>query len=135
VTRWLLDTHVLIWALVAPERLDPATRDIVADAANVLFSAASVWEIAIKAARRRIDFSFDPAVIAREARRVGFDELPVRASAASRVVNLPGRHADPFDRLLIAQTIDEDAVLLTADPQLPPYSDLVTLIRPLPPHE
>jgi PIN domain nuclease of toxin-antitoxin system len=126
MTRWLLDTHVLIWALVSPERLDAATRGIVADSPNVLFSAASVWEIAIKAARRRIDFSFDPALIAREARRVGFDELPVRASAASRVVSLPNRHADPFDRLLIAQAIDEGAVLLTADQQLPAYFPCVS---------
>jgi PIN domain nuclease of toxin-antitoxin system len=133
VTRWLLDTHVLIWALADPERLDPATRNVVRDPTQeVLFSAASIWEIAIKAGRGRVDFALDADEIALEARRVGFDELPVRARAAARVASLAPYHRDPFDRLLIAQAIDSTARLLTADRQLPGYSDLVTLIRPQP---
>jgi PIN domain nuclease of toxin-antitoxin system len=134
VTRWLLDTHVLIWVLAEPERFDPTTRMLLADqTADKLFSAASIWEIAIKAARGRVDFALDADHIAQEAVRVGFEELPVRASAAARVASLMPHHRDPFDRLLIAQAIDSAARLLTADRRLSAYSDLVTLIRPAPP--
>jgi PIN domain nuclease of toxin-antitoxin system len=134
MSRWLLDTNILIWLLAEPERLDPATTALVRDRdEDVLFSAASIWEIAIKAAQGKIDFALKSHEIAREAARIGFTELPVHATAAARVADLPPRHRDPFDCLLIAQAIDSGARLLTADRQLPDYSDLVTLIRPLPP--
>ena len=74
-----------------------------------------------------MDFAVGPEEIAAAAVRDGFAELPVR-SAAALVARLPLRHRDPFDRLLIAQAMTEPARLLTADPQLPPYSDLVTLL-------
>jgi PIN domain nuclease of toxin-antitoxin system len=136
MTRWLLDTHVLIWILAEPTRLDPDTRALVRDPAEeVLFSAASIWEIAIKAAKGRIDFALSPDEIAHAARQAGFGELPVRASAAARVFGLMPHHRDPFDRLLVAQAIDSAARLLTADRQLPGYSDLVVLVRALPPRE
>lgn len=127
--RILLDTHVLLWALVSPERLPRAALTLVeTSATEVLFSAASILEIAIKAALGRADFAFPPAEIAEEAVRAGFVELPVRASAAARVAALPWHHRDPFDRLLVAQALDEPARLLTADRALLPYSDLVTLL-------
>lgn len=128
--RLLLDTHVLLWALAEPERLDPATRALLEDAdADVLFSAASIWEIAIKARLGRADFAVRPQDIAQAARETGFEELPVRAAAAALVADLPLHHRDPFDRLLVAQAITEPVRLYTADPSLPPYSELVTLIR------
>lgn len=127
--RLLLDTHVLLWALATPDRLDAATRAALEDPANdVLFSAASIWEIAIKARLGRADFPRDPDQVAAGARATGFTELPVRAAAAARVATLPLHHRDPFDRLLVAQTLCEPARLYTADPLLPPYSELVTLI-------
>ena len=127
--RVLLDTHVLLWALSDPTRLDSAIRDRLEDAANeVLFSAASIWEIAIKARLGRADFAVHPEQVAQEARMTGFTELRVSADAAARVANLPLHHRDPFDRLLLAQAMAEPARFYTVDPLLPPYSELVELI-------
>jgi PIN domain nuclease of toxin-antitoxin system len=112
-----------------PERLDAATRAIVADEANqVLFSVASIWEIAIKSANGRLDFGFDPQEILAAAIQTGFNELQIRSEAAVQVGKLPRYHRDPFDRLLIAQAMIEPVRFYTADPLLPPYSELVILI-------
>jgi PIN domain nuclease of toxin-antitoxin system len=127
--RLLLDTHLLLWAVSEPAQLDEATRELIEDAANeVLFSAASIWEIAIKARLGRADFAIRPEQVALAARLTGFMELPVSADAAARVVDLPMHHRDPFDRLLVAQAMSEPARLYTADPLLSPYSELVQLI-------
>jgi PIN domain nuclease of toxin-antitoxin system len=124
--RILLDTHILIWAITTPERLEPQARAALLDAENeILFSAASIWEIAIKTALRRADFVARPEIVAQEALDIGFAELPVRATTAARVADLPLLHRDPFDRLLIAQAIEEPAVLYTADDILTGYTDLV----------
>lgn len=125
----LLDTHVLLWALDAPERLP---QEIVAQLESpettVHFSAASIWEIAIKASLGRVDFHYSPEEIAQAARDTGFLELPVRAEHGARVAQLPPHHRDPFDRLLIAQGLLLPAQLVTADAALVPYSELVRLI-------
>ena len=127
--RLLLDTHLLLWALATPERLDAATRAALEDPENeVLFSAASIWEIAIKSSLGRPDFVFRPQDILQAAQETGFVELPVRAQATTRVADLPPHHRDPFDRLLIAQAISEPVRLYTANPLLAPYSELVTLV-------
>ena len=127
--RLLLDTRVLLWALGDPGRLERRLRDIVEDPAHdVLFSAASIWEIAIKTALGRADLGVRPEAVVRAARGTGFIELPVHAEVAARVADLPPHHRDPFDRLLVAQAMAEPAWLYTADPLLPPYSDLVRLI-------
>ncbi len=128
--RLLLDTHILLWALAEPERLDGDTRAVREDAGNdVLCSAASLWEIAIKAGLGRPDFTVELGLVLRAARETGFIELPVRAQATVLVARLPPYHRDPFDRLLIAQAMAEAVQLYTADPLLPPYSELVTLLR------
>ena len=93
-----------------------------------MFSAASIWEIAIKAGLGRGDFAFDPAEIARAALDTGFTELALRSNAAALVGRLPLLHSDPFDRVLVAQAIVEPATLYTVDQQLVPYSDLVRRI-------
>lgn len=127
--RLLLDTHLLLWALSEPDRLDDVTRSTLEDAGNeVIFSAASLWEIAIKAGLGRSDFAFDPQQILRAALDTGFTELAVHSDAAILVAKLPPYHRDPFDRLLIAQAMSEPMRLYTADPLLPPYSELVTLV-------
>jgi PIN domain nuclease of toxin-antitoxin system len=127
--RLLLDTHVLLWALIAPRRLaKQALSDIENPANEVIFSAASIWEIAIKSALGRADFRVSPDEIAAAALATGFVELPVRAAAAAYVAQLPAHHRDPFDRLLIAQSITEPTLLYTADPQLQVYSALVRRI-------
>jgi PIN domain nuclease of toxin-antitoxin system len=126
--RLLLDTHLLLWALADDPRLGGAVRALLEDGSNdVLFSAASIWEIAIKAGLGRVDFPVRPDAIARAARDTGFAELPVRASVAAMVADLPPYHRDPFDRLLIAQAVSESVQLYTVDPLLPPYSELVVL--------
>ena len=94
----------------------------------MLFSAASIWEIAIKGGLGRPDFASDPAEIARAALDTGFIELAVRSNAATAVGRPPLLHRDPFGRVLVAQAIVEPAMLHTADPRLPPYSDLVRRI-------
>ena len=127
--RVLLDTHVLLWALAEPRRLDGETRTTLESAdTEVLFSAASIWEIAVKAGLGRSDLAFDPAEIARAALDTGFTELAVRSNAAALVARLPLLHRDPFDRVLVAQAIIEPATLYTTDQQLLPYSDLVRRI-------
>jgi PIN domain nuclease of toxin-antitoxin system len=128
--RVLLDTHVLLWALGEPRRLDAETRGTIESGdTEVLFSAASIWEIAIKSGLGRTGFVFDSAEIARAAIDTGFSELAVRANAAALVGRLPLLHRDPFDRLLVAQAIVEPATLYTADQQLVGYSDLVKRIE------
>ena len=127
--RVLLDTHVLLWALAEEDRLDQATRALLEDPeTSVFFSAASIWEIAIKARLGRVDFAVRPADIAHAARDTGFEELAIRSAAAALVAELPLHHRDPFDRILVAQAITEPLRLYTADPLLRPYSELVQLI-------
>lgn len=127
--RVLLDTHVLLWILAEPGRLDKETRETIeAGAEEVLFSAASIWEIAIKSRLGRADFAVKPGEVADAARDSGFVELPIVAKAAALVAELPLLHRDPFDRLLVAQAMTEPALLYTADPTLPAYSELIRRI-------
>jgi PIN domain nuclease of toxin-antitoxin system len=127
--RLLLDTHILIWALIEPERLTEVVRgDLESRENEVLFSAASIWEMAIKAALGRANFQVSPDRLLDEALAIGFAELPVTSRAAARVSVLPHHHRDPFDRLLVAQAMVEPALLYTADPVLPAYSDLVVRV-------
>lgn len=125
----LLDTHVLLWTLDDPERLpQEVVAQIESPETTVYFSAASIWEIAIKTAQGKIDFQYSPAEIAQVAKETGFVELPVSSAHGAKVARLPLHHRDPFDRLLIAQTLLMPAQLLTADSALVPYSELVRLI-------
>jgi PIN domain nuclease of toxin-antitoxin system len=112
----LLDTHVLIWAAGFPERLSADARVVLVDPANeLLFSAASLWEVAIKSALGRSDFSLDARLLRRELLDNGYGELPVTGEHAVMVGSLPPIHKDPFDRLLVAQATAEGVTLLTSD--------------------
>jgi PIN domain nuclease of toxin-antitoxin system len=112
----LLDTHVLIWAAGFPERLSADARVVLVDPANeLLFSAASLWEVAIKSALGRSDFSLDARLLRRELLDNGYSELPVTGQHAVMVGSLPPIHKDPFDRLLVAQATVEGVTLLTSD--------------------
>jgi PIN domain nuclease of toxin-antitoxin system len=127
--RLLLDTHLLLWALAEPARLPAGLAADLQDSRNeIYFSAASIWEIAIKQARGRADFAVQPEEIATAAVETGFTELPVRWQAAAAVATLQAHHRDPFDRLLVAQAMTELLMLYTADRQLSAYSHLVRLI-------
>jgi PIN domain nuclease of toxin-antitoxin system len=122
----LSDTHVLIWASSAPQKLRTEARALLEEPANVVsFSAASIWEIAIKARLGRADFGFSPSRIVERARATCFDEATIDAAGAAKVAELPLHHRDPFDRLLVAQAIDLPARLWTVDARLEPYSELV----------
>ena len=128
--RILLDTHVLLWAVGDSERLPESARKWLEDSNNeVFFSAASLWEIAIKASLGREDFRVDPAQILEVMPETGFSELPINAAHAVEVYRLPLIHKDPFDRLLVAQSKVEPMLLLTNDDLLVQYSDNVRLIR------
>lgn len=123
---YLLDTNVLLAALLAPERLPPEVIAGLSDSSNtVYFSAASIWEIAIKRSLSRANFDFSPQDIHRLARETGFTELMVKGEDCYPLVDLPWYHRDPFDRLLIAQTQSLPAYLLTTDGVLQQYSELV----------
>ena len=114
--KLLLDTHLLLWAAAEPERLPVDVRDLIEDAGNdLLFSAASLWEVAIKSSLGRDDFTADPAVLRRGLLDNGYVELPVASDHAVATVMLPSIHRDPFDRMLVAQAQVEGITLLTAD--------------------
>ena len=121
--RLLLDTHALLWALSDPERLAEAAREALRDGGNeVLGSAASAWEIAIKAERGRLEL---PAPAERYVpylvERYGFDVLPISLSHALRAGSLPPHHRDPFDRMLVAQARLESLTLVTRDQRFAAY--------------
>jgi PIN domain nuclease of toxin-antitoxin system len=127
--KFILDTHILIWALAEPEKLQPKVRRKIETTANeILFSSASLWEIAIKSSLKKNNFEVGAERILRESERVGFLELPVFSRATILIETLHHYHQDPFDRLLVAQAISESARLITADSKLVPYSDLVELM-------
>lgn len=120
--RVLTDTHILLWALLQPTRLDAVRRDVLESPEHqVFFSAVNIWEIAIKRALDRPDFDVEPEVIHRAALETGFRELPVSAVHAAAVRHLPTHHRDPFDRLLIAQARTEPLLLMTDDPLISLY--------------
>jgi PIN domain nuclease of toxin-antitoxin system len=122
--RALLDTHTFLWWITDDTRLSTRARKLIGDGHNKLyFSAASGWEIAIKAHLGRISFPKEPgAFIPRQLARNGIEVLPVTLSHALYVYGLPSHHRDPFDRLLVAQSQLEDMPLLTADPLLAEYA-------------
>jgi len=115
--RLLLDTQVWLWMVAAPDRLAPSARAIVTAAENeLLFSAASAWEIAIKHALGKLTTPEPPDVfVPRLMAQLGITPLPVLHRHALHVATLPPRHRDPFDRLLVAQAQLEELPILTAD--------------------
>lgn len=119
---WLLDTQIVIWASGDPARLPRAALRILADEGQQLvFSAASLWEIVIKKSLARRDFEIDARRLRRGLLDHGYRELPVTSEHALAVDSLPPLHKDPFDRMLIAQAQLEGLTLLTADAQVAKY--------------
>jgi PIN domain nuclease of toxin-antitoxin system len=112
--KLLLDTHVLIWAALDTLEDETKTR-LSGQGVELVFSAVSIWEIAIKSRLGKPDFSFDAAVVRRSLFESGYIELPVNGVHAAAVARLPDLHKDPFDRLLIAQATVEGITLLSAD--------------------
>lgn len=120
--KLLLDTHVLLWAAGEPARLSAAARRLLNDSRNeLLFSAASIWEVAIKRTLGRDDFRVEPRLLRRGLLDNGYAELPVTSQHAVSIDALPPRHSDPFDRLLLAQALTEGITLVTSDARLAQY--------------
>jgi PIN domain nuclease of toxin-antitoxin system len=127
--RLLLDTHLLIWLASEPEKLSRAARAIIADGDNALsFSAISMWEIAIKQALGRADFSTDPKPLRAGLIARGYSELAMTSEHGLAAGALPPHHRDPFDRAMIGQAMVEGFVFLTADAGLAGYGDMVRVV-------
>ena len=121
----LLDTHLLLWALAQPSKLSAATRRQI-DAADVYASAASIWEISIKAGLGKL--KADPSEVLAAIAPAGFRLLSITGEHAAKVADLPALHKDPFDRMLIAQASLEPMILLTNDASLRNYGAFVELV-------
>jgi PIN domain nuclease of toxin-antitoxin system len=120
--KLLLDTQLLLWAAGQPERLSTAARKLLNNSQNeLLFSAASLWEITIKNGLGRDDFRVEPRLLRRGLLDNGYSELPITSQHAVSVDTLPPLHRDPFDRMLLAQALCEGVTLLTGDVQLARY--------------
>lgn len=117
--KLLADSHVLVWWLDDPGRLSAGAREAIADPRNdVLISAASIWELGLKIARGKLRMPENFLTVLRED---GFSDLAVTNDHARRSIHLPPVHGDPFDRMLIAQSLEEGLVLVTRDQLIQQY--------------
>lgn len=118
----LLDTHLLLWAAANSKRLSKEARLLLEDPMNeLLFSSASLWEIAIKQDLERSDFRVDARVLRRGLLDNGYQELPINSAHAVSISSLPALHKDPFDRIIVAQATVEGITLLTTDKMVAQY--------------
>lgn len=118
--KLLLDSHVILWWFAKPEELDRKALIALESVENELFvSAATWWELAIKASLRRLHF--DQAAISSLLDRANTRRLAITFAHAESAAALPNHHADPFDRMLVAHALAEDLVLLTRDKELAQY--------------
>jgi PIN domain nuclease of toxin-antitoxin system len=120
--KLLLDTHLLLWAAIQPQRLIAKARKLINNSQNeLIFSSASIWEITIKSGLGRDDFDVDPRMLRRGLLDNGYKELAVTSNHVLAAVSLPPIHKDPFDRILVAQATVEGILLLTSDPVVGRY--------------
>ncbi len=127
--KFLIDTHVLLWA-AGGAGLSASAANLLSDPENeLLFSAASIWEIAIKTSLGRSDFDLDAGVFRRALLESGYEELAITGAHAAGVATLPDLHRDPFDRLLIAQAVVEGVTLLSADRAVLAYPGPIRSVR------
>jgi len=124
--KYLLDTQIVIWAMVGSPRLSDPARAILENVENQFFvSAASIWETAIKHSLKPEEIPVSPEQMIRFCRESGIVELPIRFCHSQRISSLPMHHNDPFDRMLVVQAQEEGLRLLSHDGKLPPYGDVV----------
>ena len=127
--KFLLDTHLLLWAAGSPRRLSAQARKLLGDADHQLFfSSASLWEIAIKRGLGRDDFQVEPGLLRRGLLDNGYQELPISGVHALAIEALPPIHKDPFDRMLVSQALTEGFTLLTSDPAVARYPGPIRLV-------
>jgi PIN domain nuclease of toxin-antitoxin system len=129
MSRFLVDTQLLLWNVYGSRKLPAKVARLFQDGRHEFFySAASLWEIAIKAAKGRKDFAADTAAIRDALDTNGFHELPVAAQHAVALSGLPPIHADPFDRMLVAQALAEPMALITSDERLAAYPGTIEVV-------
>ena len=129
MSRFLVDTQLLLWNVYGSRQLPARVARLFRDGRHQFFySAASLWEISIKAARGREDFTVDPAEIRDALEENGFQELPIAGEHAVAISKLPPIHADPFDRMLVAQSLVEPMALLTSDARLAAYPGTIEVV-------
>ena len=127
--KLLLDTHILLWAAGEPDRLSSDARSLIGNQENeLLFSAASLWEVSIKRGLGRADFKTDTRLLRRGLLDHGYTELPIISDHVVALDSLPPIHKDPFDRILVAQAIVEGVTLLTADSLLTRYPGPIRIV-------
>jgi PIN domain nuclease of toxin-antitoxin system len=127
--RLLLDTHILIWLALEPDKLPVAAlRELENAQTEILFSAVNIWEIAIKHSLKRPDFAIAPDAMLQWARERAFAELAMTSEHGLAAGALPPHHRDPFDRAMIGQAMVEGIVFLTADAGLAGYGDGVRVV-------
>ena len=127
--KFLLDTHIFLWAAYEPDRLSARAIALLNDADHeLLFSAASIWEIAIKNGLGREDFKVDARLLRRGLLDHDYGELAITSEHAVFLENLPPIHKDPFDRILVAQAMVEGITLLTADSIVAKYPGPIQLV-------
>ena len=120
--KFLLDTHILLWAAASPKKLSKPLTALLQDTDNRLhFSAASMWEIAIKGSLSRADFQVQGRVLRRGLLDNGYTDIAITSEHAMYIENLPPIHKDPFDRILVAQANVEGITLLTSDEKVAEY--------------
>jgi PIN domain nuclease of toxin-antitoxin system len=116
----IIDTHIFLWALSDPRKLADERRSALEDLSNTIYvSAVSIAEMMIKASIGKLRIEFNPVEVAKES---GFALLPFSAEAALLLKDLPFKHKDPFDRMLVAQSLAENYPIMTDDPQIALYS-------------
>ena len=127
--KFLLDTHILIWAAIAPHKISSELSSLLSDPSNHLyFSSASIWEISIKESMGKKDFKVSTKKLHEGLVENGYKEIKVSDLHAMEVIKLPFIHRDPFDRILVATAIWENMPLLTNDSTLSPYHSLVRVL-------
>jgi PIN domain nuclease of toxin-antitoxin system len=127
--KFLLDTHLLLWAAGQPDQLSVEARAIIEDPHNeLLFSAASIWEVTIKCGLGRSDFRVNPRLLRRGLLDNGYIELPINSAHAVAVQDLPPIHKDPFDRILLAQASVEGITLMTSDALVAQYPGAIKCV-------
>lgn len=126
--EYLLDTNLLLWMSLEPERISSSTTDLISNYSHDLFfSVVSIWEVAIKFAKHPKTFTANPYALRTGLLEREFQELPLQSSHAIATLRLPLLHRDPFDRILLAQALVEQIVLLTVDERLAAYDAPVQL--------
>src|SRR5205085_11658218 len=128
--KLLLDTHLLLWAAGEPKRLSKQARSLIDNTENeLLFSAGSLWEVAIKRGLGREDFKVDARLLRRGLLDNGYNELPITSEHVVATESLPLIHKDPFDRVLVAQATVEGITLLTTDSVVSQYPGPIRAVK------